>query len=255
MNKVVSEKEWVEARKALLEQEKAFTKQRDELSRSVREMPWRLIEKDYKFQGLDGGSVSLADLFGENSQLLIYHFMYGPDWKDGCQSCSYIADHYNSALVHLAQRDISLVTVSRAPIDTLEKFRQRMGWNFLWVSSLESDFNYDFQASFTDEEIKGKKGLYNYKESEFPVSEAPGLSVFHRSDDGKIYHTYSTYARGLDRFIGSYHLIDIVPKGRDETELPYPMAWVRHHDRYGDETFVDPYLAEPDTKNDSCCST
>lgn len=253
MNKVVSDSEWVEARKAILIEEKAFIKKRDEMAQKVRDMPWRLVTKSYEFEGAEGKQ-SLGELFGDCSQLLIYHFMYGPDWKDGCQSCSYIADHYNAAFTHLAARDVSLVTVSRAPLKVLQDFQKRMGWSFQWVSSLESDFNFDFQASFTDEEMEKGEGYYNYEKSSFPASEAPGLSVFRKGDDGKIYHTYSTYARGLDRFIGAYHFLDVVSKGRDESSFPYPMAWVRHHDRYGDESFVDPYLKDS-SEESSCCSS
>jgi predicted dithiol-disulfide oxidoreductase (DUF899 family) len=228
---VVSQEEWIAARTALLEQEKAFTRERDALTRALRALPWRAVEKDYRFQGSDG-PLGLADLFEGRSQLIVYHFMFDPEWDEGCKSCSLLADHYDPAVVHLNARDVSLVTVSRAPLDKLEAFKARMGWSFPWVSSHGSQFNRDFFVSFTDEECAGGQAYYNYRKTEFPMREAPGLSVFRRDADGGLYHTYSAYARGLDLFIGAYNFLDIVPKGRDEGDLSFSMEWVRHHDRY-----------------------
>lgn len=236
MNKhsVVSHQEWLEARKALLEKEKELTRLRDDMARQVRELPWERVEKEYTFEG-PGGSESLADLFEGRGQLIVYHFMFDPEWTEGCKSCSFMADHYEPAIVHLNQRDVTLVTVARAPLATLEAFKQRMGWRFKWVSSLGSDFNRDYQVSFTPEEIAAQEMTYNYRRQAFPSTEGPGLSVFCRGEDGTIYHTYSCYARGLDRFLGSYQFLDVTPKGRDEDELSYTMEWIRHHDRYGNE--------------------
>ena len=237
-HRVVSSEAWLEARRELLEKEKEFTRLRDELSQARRDLPWTRVEKNYVFEGVKGQE-SLADLFEGRSQLLIYHFMLGPDWTEGCKACSLLADHYNPLIVHLNQRDVSMVTVSRAPLSALQASQQRMGWSFKWVSSLESDFNFDYQVSFRDDEFARKKVLYNYQaDTEFPMQEAPGLSVFYRDPDGSIFHTYSTYARGLDLFLGVYNLLDVVPKGRDESHLPYTMAWVRHHDRYESEAAV-----------------
>ena len=230
-HRVVPHDEWVSARKALLEREKAFTRERDELSRLRRELPWEKVEKAYVFDGPDGEEM-LADLFGPRSQLIVYHFMFGPDWDEGCKSCSFLADHYEPAIIHLAQRDVTLVTVSRAPPVKIEAFRQRMGWRFKWVSSLRSDFNRDYQVSFAPEDVAGGKVCYNYAETAFPMTEGPGLSVFCKDDAGDVFHTWSTYARGLDMFIGAYHLLDVVPRGRNEEGLRFSMEWIRHHDRY-----------------------
>ena len=230
-HKVVSHEAWVKARKALLAKEKEFTRLRDELTRERRALPWERIEKDYAFEGPEG-RLTLADLFDGRSQLIVYHFMYGPDWDAGCKSCSLLADHFDPAVVHLRQRDVNMVAVSRAPVATLEAFRERMGWGFTWVSSRESDFNRDFDVSFTEDEIERGGAYYNYKHQRFPSTEAPGASVFYRGADGAIYHTYSVYQRGLDMFITAYHYLDIVPKGRDEDGLAYTMEWVRLHDEY-----------------------
>ena len=237
---VVSREEWLEARKALLAKEKEFTRQRDEMTRQIRELPWTKVEKSYVFDTKDGKQ-SLADLFGRHSQLIIYHFMFDPEWNEGCKSCSYLADHYHPSVVHLEHRDVALVTVSRAPLDKLLAFQQRMSWSFKWVSSYETDFNHDYHVTFTPEEMAEGKTYYNYDIRPFPVAEAPGISVFTRNDKGDVFHTYSTYGRGLDIFISAYHLLDIVPKGRNEDDLVYSMEWVRHHDRYDDSEFVDPY--------------
>jgi predicted dithiol-disulfide oxidoreductase (DUF899 family) len=229
--RVVSQAEWLEARKALLAKEKDFSRRRDALSAERRELPWVRVEKEYVFDS-PGGKETLADLFAGRSQLIVYHFMFGPEWEQGCPSCSLVADHLDGAAVHLAQRDVTLVVVSRAPLPQIEAFKQRMGWRFKWVSSYGSDFNRDYHVSFTKEELASGKVFYNYGMSDFTSEEAPGTSVFYRDEVGEIFHTYSSYARGLDMLVGAYNYLDLVPKGRDEDGLPYTMAWVRHHDRY-----------------------
>jgi len=241
VHKVASKDQWLEARQKLLVKEKEFSRLRDELTQLCREMPWEKIEKPYVFEGPQGKE-SLADLFEGRSQLIIYHFMFDPEWDEGCKSCSLLADHYNPAVIHLKHRDVTMVTVSRAPFAKLETFKQRMGWNFKWVSSWGTDFNWDYHVSFTQEEVKAQRVYYNYKVQPFPAAEGPGISIFYKDTSGAIFHTYSSFGRGLDMFITTYHLLDIVPKGRDEVGLSYGMEWVRHHDRYGDEGFVDPYV-------------
>jgi predicted dithiol-disulfide oxidoreductase (DUF899 family) len=231
-HKVVSQKEWLAARRALLAKEKELTRQRDRLSEERRALPWVKIEKDYVFDGPDGRQ-TLSELFEGRSQLLVYHFMYGPEWEEGCPSCSFWADNFNGAIVHLKARDVTMIAVSRAPYPALKGFQKRMGWSFKWVSSLGSDFNYDFQASFTPEQLKGGKVFYNFEKQEFPSDEAPGVSVFFKDEAGTIFHTYSAYSRGIDAMNGAYQLLDLAPKGRDEQNLPWTMAWVRHHDKYG----------------------
>jgi predicted dithiol-disulfide oxidoreductase (DUF899 family) len=252
-HKIVSHDEWLAARKAHLADEKAFTRARDALSRKRRELPWEKVDKNYVFDTADGKK-TLADLFGGKSQLIVYHFMLGPGWEQGCPSCSLIADHFDGTTIHLAQRDIAFAVVSRAPLAEIETFKKRMGWKFTWVSSFGGDFNADYQVSVTPEEKAGGKVTYNYEIIEkFPSEERPGASVFFRNPAGEVFHTYSTYGRGLDILIGAYNLIDLVPKGRDEAALAYSMAWVRHHDRY-EGAVVDakaPYV-EP-KKLDSCC--
>lgn len=230
-HKIVSQGEWLKARKEHLAAEKAFTKARDELSRQRRELPWVKVAKNYVFD-TPAGKKTLADLFDGRSQLIVYHFMLGPGWEAGCPSCSFLADHFDGANIHLAQRDVTLAVVSRAPLSEIEAFQRRMGWKFPWVSSNGSDFNFDFHVSFTDAEFARGKVNYNYTVETFPSQEAPGASVFFKDEDGSVYHTYSSYGRGLDMFLGAYHFLDIVPKGRDEEGLPWSMAWVRHHDRY-----------------------
>lgn len=239
---IVSADDWLAARRDLLAKEKQFTRLREELTRARRELPWEKVEKTYTFDGPDG-KITLADLFDGCSQLIVYHFMFGPDWPEGCKVCSMMGDHYDPLVVHLRHRDAALATVSRAPLATLQAYKQRMGWRFTWVSSLDSDFNEDYQVLLKQEDIDAVRAYYNYQEGvKFPVTEAPGISVFAKGDGGEVYHTYSSYGRGLENFLGVYQFLDIVPKGRDEDGLPYPMAWVRHKDRYGDETFVDPYV-------------
>jgi predicted dithiol-disulfide oxidoreductase (DUF899 family) len=238
---VVSNDQWLVARKELLKKEKEFTRLRDELTQQRRDLPWEKVEKEYKFDGPDGNE-SLADLFGACSQLIVYHFMYGPDWQEGCKICSMFGDHYDPLIVHLKHRDVTLVTVSRAPLATLQAYRKRMGWRFKWVSSLNNDFNWDFHVSFTQEDLDAGRAFYNYQDgAKFPATECPGISSFCKDVDGDVFHTYSSFGRGLENFLGIYNFLDIVTQGRNEDSLPYPMAWVRHKDRYEDDTFVDPY--------------
>jgi len=252
-HKVVSHDEWIAARKAYLTEEKAFTRARDELSRKRRALPWERVGKNYMFDTPDGKQ-SLADLFGGKGQLVIYHFMLGPDWEAGCPSCSFLADHFDGAAIHLAQRDVSFVVVSRAPLPQIEAFKRRMGWRFKWVSSFGSDFNHDYQVSMTPQEKASGKVMYNYEIIEsFPSEERPGTSVFYKNAAGQVFHTYSTYGRGLDMLIGAYHFLDLAPKGRDEDALQWSMAWVRHHDRY-DGAAIDPEASYQQPKAaDSCC--
>ena len=231
---VVSQSEWLKARKDLLAKEKEFTKTRDALSAARRNLPWTLIEKNYVFDG-PNGKETLSDLFGGKSQLMIYHFMLGPGWVQGCPSCSFLADHFDGAAIHLTQRDVALVVVSRAPLAEIEAYKKRMGWKFKWVSSFGNDFNRDFHVSFTPEEKARGKVEYNYEPTEFPSEEAPGLSAFIKGEAGNVLHTYSSYARGLDILVGTYNFLDMAPKGRDEDALPWTMAWVRRHDEYEDK--------------------
>jgi predicted dithiol-disulfide oxidoreductase (DUF899 family) len=251
--KVVPAAEWLAARKQLLSKEKEFTKLRDELSRKRRELPWEKVEKQYLFDA-PGGKQTLADLFGGKSQLIVYHFMLGPDWKEGCPSCSFISDHIEGSLPHLNARDVNLVVVSRAPLAQIEAFKKRMGWRFHWVSSYNTDFNPDYQVSFAKGESAKGKVYYNYEMQEFPSEERPGASVFFKNPSGDIFHTYSTYARGLDILVGAYNWLDLVPKGRDEEGLPHTMAWVRHHDNYADSDGATQTYTQPASSGHSCCS-
>jgi predicted dithiol-disulfide oxidoreductase (DUF899 family) len=232
-HRVVSQEDWLAARRQLLRKEKEFTRLRDQLSAERRELPWLRVEKDYVFDGPDGKE-TLADLFDGRSQLMVYHFMFGPGWEQGCPSCSFLSDHIDAANWHLPQRDVTLLAVSRAPLSEIEAFKQRMGWRFKWVSSYGNDFNRDYHVSFTPDEMAQGEVYYNYGMTEFPSEEAPGISVFYKDPSGAIFHTYSAYARGLDMLVGAYNYLDLAPKGRDEAALPWTMAWVRHHDRYGD---------------------
>ena len=230
-HEILEHEDWIAARKALLAKEKEFTRKRDALTKARQALAWERVEKRYVFDGPDGKQ-TLEELFDGRSQLIVYHFMYGPEWEEGCKSCSYIADHFEPAIVHLNQRDVTMVAVSRAPLATLEAFKQRMGWSFKWVSSHGSDFNQDYQVSFSEEAMERGDAIYNYKKQGFPSEEAPGASVFFRNGNGEIYHTYSVYERGLDMFITAYHWLDIVPKGRDEDDFDYTMEWLRLHDSY-----------------------
>jgi len=253
--KVVSQGEWLVARRALLAKEKEFSRTRDALSRQRRELPWERVEKDYVFEA-PSGKETLADLFEGRSQLIIYHFMFGPDWKEGCQSCSLLADHIGGSVAHLNVRDVTMVVVSRAPLAQIEAFKKRMGWKFKWVSSYGTDFNFDYHVSFTKEERARGEVNYNYGMQNFPSDEGPGASVFYKDGQGDLFHTYSTYARGLDMLIGAYNYLDLAPKGRDEEGLAFSMAWVRHHDKYENAPAVDatkPYT-QPERVKDGCCS-
>jgi predicted dithiol-disulfide oxidoreductase (DUF899 family) len=242
-HQVVSPEQWLEARRELLQKEKEFSKLRDELARSRRELPWVKVDKSYTFEGPEG-TKTLSQLFADRSQLIVYHFMYSPDDDEGCKSCSLIADSYDSIELHLRARDVTLATVSKAPWQQLHAFRDRFGWSFQWFSSQGCDFNEDYQVS------PSEGGLYNFSPVVDWDDERPGLSVFYKAEDGQIYHTYSVYARGLEDLMAVYRFLDVTPKGRDESELPYGMAWVRHRDRYGDDTFADPHLAQVE----GCCS-
>jgi predicted dithiol-disulfide oxidoreductase (DUF899 family) len=226
----VTREEWIEARKALLAKEKAFMRERDALSAARRALPMVRVDTRYLFEEANGQR-SLAELFEGRRQLIIYHFMFDPSWDEGCKSCSYVADHFGGALAHLAARDTSFAVISRAPLSKLESFKKRMGWTFRWLSSSGTDFNYDYHVSFRPEDVAAKAIEYNYEKRSFPMSEAPGLSVFLREGQD-IFHTYSTYARGLDLVINTYNYLDLTPLGRQEEGLPYAMAWVRHHDKY-----------------------
>ena len=228
---VVSPAEWLSARKALMEKEKAFTRARDQLAAERRALPWVKVEQNYVFDA-NGGKRSLADAFGARSQLIVFHFMFNPEWTAGCKSCSFWADQFGPMIVHLNQRDVSMAAISRAPLDKLNAFKRRMGWDFEWMSSAGNDFNRDFGVSFTAEDLKKDANNYNFGTRKFNGEDAPGLSVFYKDTDGAIYRTYSCYARGLDMLNATYHYLDITPKGRDEDALSYPMAWVRLHDEY-----------------------
>ena len=229
--KLVSREEWTKARLELLAAEKEFTRQRDALTRRRMAMPWERVGKNYVFDTLEGPR-TLVELFEGRRQLLVQHFMFGPGWKEGCKSCSFMADHADGMIAHLAQRDVSFVAVSRAPLDEIVPFRKRMGWKFEWVSSSGSDFNYDFRVSFSPEEVASGRLDYNYGKWPHAMEELPGISVFSRNDAGEVFHTYSAYGRGVEVMMGTYTMLDLVPKGRDEDQLEYSMAWLRHHDRY-----------------------
>jgi predicted dithiol-disulfide oxidoreductase (DUF899 family) len=229
-SKVVSREQWLVARKDLLTREKELTRLRDEVSRHRRELPWVKIGKEYVFDGPDGRE-TLADLFEGRSQLIVYHFMLGPGWEEGCKSCSYLADHFDGANWHLPHRDVTFVVISRAPLSEIQSYQKRMGWRFKWLSSHGNDFNFDYHVSFTKNDEKKGKVYYNYATQEFISDELPGLSVFYKDENGDVFHTYSTYARGLDSLVGAYNFLDLTPKGRNENP-DATMDWVRRHDEY-----------------------
>ena len=237
--KVVSREEWITARKDLLAKEKSLTRQRDALAAERRSLPWVKVEKDYVFD-TPSGKKTLAQLFDGRSQLLIYHFMLGPGWEAGCPSCSVLGDQFDGNTIHLANRDVTLMAVSRAPMREIEAFKKRMGWKFKWASSYGSEFNRDFHVSFTKDEVESREMYYNFTVQSFPSEEAPGASVFSKNEKGEVFHTYSVYGRGLEPLMGVYSFLDMMPKGRGEEGLPWPMAWVRHHDLYEQK-----YNAEP----------
>lgn len=230
-HEVVSKSDWLRACGDFLAKEKDLTRLGDELSRQRRELPWTRVEKQYAFEGPQG-KVSLSDLFDGQSQLATYHFMFGPDWVEGCPGCSYVTDHMEGTIEHLRARDVALVLVSRAPLEKIAAFKKRMGWRLLWVSSGGCDFNRDFGVSFTKEEVDSGAKKYNFGTAAPHGEENPGLSFFYKDARGEIFRTYSTFGRGLEVLLGTYAILDRAPKGRDEGSLPAPMAWVRHHDKY-----------------------
>jgi predicted dithiol-disulfide oxidoreductase (DUF899 family) len=245
---VASREQWVAERKALLAREKELTRLRDQIARERRALPWVRIEKHYVFDAPEGRH-TLAELFQGRHQLLVQHFMLGPGWEQGCPSCSFMADHIDGLNVHLTHRDVTFVAISRAPLAEIERFRRRMGWQFTWVSSFGSDFNHDFHVSFTPEEQAKGQVYYNYGVQPFRRDELPGISVFYKDDAGGVFHTYSTYQRGVEVMMGTYNLLDLTPKGRDERDVPHKMEWVRHHDRYPEQKREEPKMSAG-----RCCS-
>jgi predicted dithiol-disulfide oxidoreductase (DUF899 family) len=231
-HQVVTQEEWGDARKQLLAKEKEFTRLRDQLSQARRDLPWVRVTKQYVFEGPEGKQ-TLGQLFNGHSQLIVYHFMFDPDWEAGCKSCSFWADNFNGIVPHLNQRDVTFIAISRAPFAKLQAFAERLGWSFKWLSSAGNDFNYDYNVSFTPEALAGGSAIYNYAANKMNMTELPGISVFFKDAEGKLFHTYSCYARGLDMLNTAYHYLDLVPKGRDEAGLPHAMAWVRLRDQYG----------------------
>jgi predicted dithiol-disulfide oxidoreductase (DUF899 family) len=230
-HKVVSKEEWVESRKALLKKEKEFTILRDQLSQQRRDLPWVAVNKEYVFEG-PNGKQTLSELFDGKSQLIVYHFMFDPSWDAACLHCSFWADNFNGIIVHLNQRDVTMIAVSRAPYSKLAAYQKRMGWDFKWVSSSDTDFNFDYHVSFTQEELEKKEAFYNFIKQDTHNSEREGVSIFFKDLSGHIFHTYSAYARGIDMLNVAYHYLDLVPKGRGEAGHDFPQFWVRRHDEY-----------------------
>ena len=230
-HKIVSQSEWMEARKDLLVKEKEFTIFRDQLNQKRRDLPWVQVNKEYVFDGPDGKQ-NLSELFDGRSQLIVYHFMFGPSWDAGCPSCSFWADNFNKIIIHLNQRDVTMIAVSRATYDKIAAYQKRMGWDFNWISSYDNEFNFDYHVSFTQEELAKKETFYNYVAQDTGVSEKEGVSVFFKNHSGQIFHTYSTYARGIDMLNVAYNYLDLVPKGRDEEGHEFLQSWVRRHDEY-----------------------
>lgn len=230
-HRIVSRDEWIAERKALLAREKELTHLNDRIAAERRALPWIRVDKNYLFDA-PGGKRTLCDLFDGRRQLIVQHFMFAPGWEQGCPSCSFMADHSDGMNVHLEHRGVTLLAVSRAPLHDIERFRQRMGWRFKWVSSHGSDFNYDFGVSFSPQEVARGRLQYNYGEWPYSHEEWPGISVFFRNDAQEVFHTYSSYGRGVEAMMGTYRLLDLTPKGRDERGVQYKMEWVRHHDRY-----------------------
>ena len=230
-HRVVTPQEWLKARLDLLAKEKEFTRLRDQLSQQRRELPWERVDKQYVFDG-PNGKETLADVFENRSQLLVYHFMFAPDWEAGCRHCSWWADNFERNIVHLNHRDVTMVAISHAPLQKLETFRKRMGWTFKWLSAANTDFNYDYHVSFTAAEVEKGEIYQNYRQKKSSMSEVAGASVFYKDPRGTIFHTYSCYERGLDMLNAGYHFLDLVPKGRDEDGLAFPQAWVRYRDSY-----------------------
>lgn len=230
-HRIVSKDEWLAARSALLKKEKEFTVLRDKLGQQQRDMPWVSVDKEYLFVG-PNGKQTLSDLFDGRTQLIVYHFMYDPNWDAGCPSCSFWADNFNGIVVHLNQRDVTMIAVSRAPYSKIEEYKKRMGWNFKWVSSYDNDFNFDYHVSFTPKELSEKKAFYNYNLQDTHSPEREGVSVFYKDTADHVFHTYSAYARGIDVLNVAYHYLDLVPKGRDEDGHEFSQFWVRRHDEY-----------------------
>lgn len=228
-HRVVSHQEWLSARMEFLAKEKEFTRLRDELSRQRRELPWEAVPKQYVFEGPEGQQ-TLAELFAGKSQLVVYHFMFAPEWDQGCEQCSHWADTFNGIPLHLRHRDVSFVAISRAPLPQLEAFKRRMGWSFKWVSSFPNDFNFDYYASFTPQELESGGAFYNYRKGQKDSTDREAVSVFYQDERGAVFHTYSCYARGIDLLNATYNYLDLTPKGRDEAGIG--PGWVRHHDRY-----------------------
>jgi predicted dithiol-disulfide oxidoreductase (DUF899 family) len=249
---IVSPEEWLIARKELLKKEKELTRLSDELSRQRRQLPWVKVEKSYRFEG-PAGTETIADLFDGRSQLIVYHFMFAPGWTEGCTGCSFISDHIDGANLHLANHDVTVVAVSRAPLAEFRPFQKRMGWRFKWVSSAGSDFNYDYHVAFTKEQVAQGKVCYNYGMSDHAAEDLHGISVFAKDAAGDVFHTYSSYARGGDILLGAHNFLDLTPKGRNETST---MNWVRHHDRYDDGRLVSLTVdsAAPETAK-ACCNS
>ena len=231
-HEIVSQSEWIEARRDLLTKEKEFTILRDQLNQKVRDLPWVQVDKEYVFDG-PNGKQTLSELFDGRSQLIVYHFMYAPGWDAACPSCSFWADNFNGIGVHLNQRDVTMIAVSRAPYNKIDAYKRRMGWKFKWVSSYGSDFNFDYHVSFTQEELGKKEAFYNYIAQDTHSPEKEGVSVFFKDHAGRVFHTYSTYARGIDMLNVAYNYLDLVPKGRDEADNEFRQYWVRRHDEYG----------------------
>jgi predicted dithiol-disulfide oxidoreductase (DUF899 family) len=253
--RIVSADEWLAARKALLIKEKALTRAQDAIAAERRQLPMVRVDKPYVFDTA-AGPKTLAELFDGRSQLMVYHFMLGPDWTEGCASCSFLADHIDGTLVHLAHRDVTMMVVSRAPLANIDAFKRRMGWKFPWVSSYGNDFNRDYHVSFSEEDAASGTAYYNYQAQQHALDEMPGVSVFFKNDAGEVLHTYSTFGRGGEALIGTYQYLDFVPKGRDEDGLAFTMAWVRHHDRYGADYVLDPaqLYQVPAKVTSGCCA-
>lgn len=228
---IVSHDEWIAARARFLMREKEFTRLREELSRERRELPWERVEGTYTFAGPDG-PVTLPDLFAGHTQLVVYHFMFAPGDGEGCPHCSFWADNFDGIDVHLAQRDVRFVVISRAPLEEIAAFKLRMGWHFTWLSSFDTTFNYDFNVSFTPDQLTAGTDVYNYRQGNAGLPDREGISVFYRDARGDVFHTYSAFARGIDMVNGAYQFLDLVPRGRDEAGHDGPQFWVRHHDRY-----------------------
>jgi predicted dithiol-disulfide oxidoreductase (DUF899 family) len=248
--KVVSQDEWVAARKVLLAKEKALTRESDALAAERRQLPWVKVEKKYVFD-TPSGKKTLAELFEGRSQLLVYHFMFAPEWEEGCPSCSILGDHVDGSVTHLANRDVTMTAVSRAPLAKLEAFKKRLGWKFKWASSFGNEFNRDYNVSFTPEEVAKGQMYYNFKRQFFPSEEGPGVSVFYKDEKGDVYHTYSTYGRGAEPMMGVYNYLDLTPRGRHEEGLSFPMEWRRLHDSYEQDYYGEGGAGK--SAGGSCC--